>query len=240
MLFRSNSDLNSIPFRLLPSELYFGNVSQVFQTLPVAILFFNTLFVCAVTCFISGTISIVVGFCIYYSGPIVSKFSIAFLFALTLLPTESFILIWLEYVGALNLYNTLLALTMPNILSPFCCLISYNQICSIKENVWKSLSLETESRGYVFFHFIIRHCIGKFKIIFVYLCMFCWESFMWPLLTNYSINKLNLTAAITRFMDLHSSNNAVLITASLLFTLPYAIVAFPVIISIGRKSFLAR
>lgn len=231
MIFMDNSDLTRVPFQFFPSKFYLGNFFTVFQELPVLVLLCNTLFVCAITCFISGFISIIIGYTIFKVNTKLSKCCVLFLFVLVLLPTEIFVLTWLEYVGYLNLFNTLFALTLPNLVSPFCCLIAYNEIKAIPENVWRSLSLETSSSFCICFKFVFRHCLGNFKSIFVYISMFCWESFMWPLLVNYSLDKLNLTAALTRFMNLHGTNNAVLITASLLFSIPYTILIIPTLIA---------
>ncbi len=218
---KSNTEFTMVPRTIIPNEIYLGNFLNVFKKMPFLSLFANTIFLCLASGIISITISIFLGYILAYKEFKGKKLLVLFVILNLIIPTEIYMSTWLKYIGIIGLYNNLLALLLPFLFSSFGILFMWKVFKNIPTNIITILKLECKNDFEIVRRFLITYIFEDLKILFIYLSLFCWESFMWPILVNYSTKKLTLTSGLSQFMGAYYIDMPLLITATLFSTLPY-------------------
>lgn len=219
--FKTNSEFSMVKFQILPQHFTLENYINAIIKIDYLTSLSNTILVSALSTFIVTIISIVIGYTLTFIPFKLKKIIIFILILQIIIPFEIIILPWLDIASRLNLNNTLIILIVPQIISSYGILFMANIFKSIPKNSVKALRMETGNHSKIVRHFILPSSRIHIKVLSLYIILFCWEEFTWPLLVNYSQNKLTLTPTLTRLMSNYVPNYPLYIAASLLITIPF-------------------
>lgn len=222
--FKDVSETMQIPPTLLPTEWKFQNFVDAFNVLPYAELYKNT---------IAFTVVTVVGqvlFCSmagYAFARIKFKGSnILFLAVLSVLmvPSQIFIIPQFEIIRSLNLVNTITALFLPNLFSAFGTFMMRQYFMGLSLELEEAAMLDGATHFDIFFKIMLPLVKPGMVALAISSALYAWNTMLWPLIVNTSVNKMTLSAGLASLQDQHATNYPVLMAGALLAIWPMILV----------------
>lgn len=197
---KSSGQIFEWPPKLIPDPVVWGNYAQVFETLPFARFFGNTIFY---------TVMVVIGQVLFCSlaGYAFARLqfpgrdAIFYLYlgtmmipgTVTLVP--SFILMrWFDWV------NTIWAMTIPGMFgSAFGTFLMRQFMLSIPSELDDAATVDGASRWRIYWQVILPLAKPALAVLAVFTITTVWNDFMWPLVMLHDQDLYTLTLGLARF-----------------------------------------
>lgn len=220
------SEVLVIPPVLTPNKLNFKNFKDIFQRVPFTRYFLNSIFVSLIT--VLGQL-ITSYFAAYAFAKMKFRFKnlIFFLFLGTMMvPLEVTLIPNYIFIAKLGLLDTYFSLIVPWLASVFGIFLLREYFKTIPDELFEAASID--GCGHVNFLIRIMLPISKPVVISVGLINFLssWNSFLWPLIMTNSTEMRTLPVGLAYFTFEYSSRYHLMMSASLLATIPVLIFYF--------------
>lgn len=216
---KTYADATALPPRLLPT-FEWNNYASVFQSLPFAEQFFNT---------VAMTIARTAGqvfFCAaagyaFASLQFPGKNVIFILFlSVLMIPSQLFLLSQYEIMQSLGLLNTVAALALPGIFSAFGTFLMRQFFMQLPQELDDAARLDGANPFQVFWRVMLPLAKNGMLALGILTAIWSWNDLLWPLVVNNDPEKMPLSAGLATLQGQFLTNYPILMAGSVLASIP--------------------
>lgn len=224
--FKEANEVLVIPPKLFPGKLNLKNFRDVFQSVPFARYFFNSIIV--TLCTVTGQL-ITSSLAAYAFAKMKFRFRepIFFLFLGTMMvPLEVTLIPNYIMMSKFGLLDTYFSLVVPWLASVFGIFLLREFFKVVPDDLFEAASMD--GCGHLNYLFRVMLPVSKPAIISV-ACIngiSCWNAFLWPLIVTNSTNMRTLPVGLAYFTFEYSSRFHLMMAASTFATIPVLIFYF--------------
>jgi multiple sugar transport system permease protein len=204
----------------LPSSLHWGNYSTAWHQGPFGQWLVNSAVV-SVVCVISNLLLCsLAGYAfarIKFTG---SRVVFVLLLATLMVPFQVVMIPSLLIVKHLGLVDTLPALIVPNLVTPFGIYLLRQFFLSLPVELEEAAILDGANRPQLLFRILLPLMGPPLATLAVLTFLTTWNDFLWPLLVNTSPQVMTVQIGLASFQSQHFSNWPVLMAGTLMSQLP--------------------
>lgn len=221
--FKTLPESMKIPPTVLPEALNIQSYKYVFEVLPFATVYLNTIVVALLTVFFQ------VLFCTmaaYGFARIKFPFKnviFIILLAILMVPGQIFLLPQYLIVQKLGLINTLPGLFLPNLFSAFGTFLLRQFFMSLPKELEEAAVLDGCNRYQIFGKIMLPLVKPGIVALVIFTARFAWNDFMWPLIVNTDPEKMTLAPALSLLQGQYTTNFPVQMAGAVLSVIPMII-----------------
>lgn len=218
--FKTLPESMKIPPTVLPEALNIQSYKYVFEVLPFATVYLNTIVVALLTVFFQ------VLFCTmaaYGFARIKFPFKnviFIILLAILMVPGQIFLLPQYLIVQKLGLVNTLPGLFLPNLFSAFGTFLLRQFFMSLPKELEEAAVLDGCNRYQIFGRIMLPLVKPGIVALVIFTARFAWNDFMWPLIVNTDPEKMTLAPALSLLQGQYTTNFPVQMAGAVLSVIP--------------------
>lgn len=194
---KSQAEAIIMPPVIFPKTPVFSNYTDIFQMIPFAKIYLNTIISAVVTVAAQLVFCAMAGYAfarIHFPGRDVI---FVCLLAVLMVPSTFFILPQYRIINQLGLLNTIPALFLPNLFSAMGTFLLRQFFLSLPQELEDAAYLDGCNRGQAFFRIMLPLVKPGLVSLGILTFRFAWNDLMWPLIVNTSTDKMTLSAALS-------------------------------------------
>lgn len=194
---KSQSEAIIMPPVVFPKAPIFSNYTDIFDMIPFAKIYLNTIISTLVTVAAQLIFCSMAGYAfarIKFPGRDVI---FVCLLAVLMVPPTFFILPQYRIINSLGLLNTIPALFLPNLFSAMGTFLLRQFFLSLPAELEDAAWLDGCNRGQIFFKIMLPLVKPGLVSLGILTFRFAWNDLMWPLIVNTSTDKMTLSAALS-------------------------------------------
>lgn len=224
--FKSGAEVRAIPPTFWPREATLDNYRTILQDpeLPLLTFYRNSAFVAVMN--VIATL-----FTASLLGYVFAKFEFRgrqplfwFILATMMIPAQVTMLPAYLILLQLDLLNNLWGLIIPSFIDAFAVFLMRQFIVSIpNDEIW-SARVDGASEWRIYRSVVLPQLRAPLATLGMLTFMFHWNAYLWPLIVLTEQNKRTLPIILTWFSDQHSSQENLVMAASVLIVIPVLIV----------------
>jgi lactose/L-arabinose transport system permease protein len=214
-------------FRVPPMLLPGGSLAKNFQTLSeslgIAKIFWNSLFIAIVYTFVSTLISAMAGYAFAkyrFKGKNIFFFvilcSLMIPFQVTLIPL-------FEMMVAFDWLNTYQAIILPSLAAPFAIYLMRQNMQAVPDSIIEASRVDGAGELKIFFSVILPVTRPALAAVAIFQFMAQWNSLLWPLITLNSKEMFTLPVALSSLIGMARIDYGQLMLGTTLSTIPIMI-----------------
>lgn len=220
---KTQSEAIRIPIQIFPSNWLFSNYIAVFQKIPFAKIYINT---------IINTIIIVVSQLVICSMAAYAFARIKFpfkevifnvLLAVLMIPSSFFILPQYQIVQSLGLLNSLPALFLPNMFSIFGIFLLRQFFMALPNELEDAARIDGCSRFMIFVKIMLPLVRSGLIALGILTLRFAWNDLMWPMIVNTASEKMTLSAGLALLQGQYVIEYPIMMSGAVMAVLPLLI-----------------
>lgn len=199
MSFMNDGQIFQIPPSFIPHPFIFDNYIHIFQKLPLAGYFFNSLFVSSVTTVFQVLFSAMAGY-VFAKSTFKYKDIIFFVFLVTMMvPPQVNIIPLFFLMRNLGWIDTYQALILPGIFGGFGVFMMRQWFQSLSGEIEDAARIDGCNYFSVFFKIALPMAVPALVTLAIFTFITTWNSFMWPLIVTNSDSVKTLPVALAQF-----------------------------------------
>ncbi len=231
--FKSFVESVQVPPTILPQSFQWTNYTEVFRSMNFSIYYGNTLFVT-----IGRTLGqlLVCSLAAYAFARLQFPFkNVLFLAVLSVLMVPSQVVLIPKFIlmRELNWINTYMALIVPGVFSAFGTFLLRQFFMTIPKELEEAAKIDGCNTFRIYWRIFIPLSIPAMVSLIIFTVLSSWNDFLWPLVVTTTENMRVLSIGIASFQGEFRTNYPLLMSASVLGTLPIL-----VMFMILQKSFI--
>lgn len=231
--FKTYKETIKVPMVWLPAELYWGNYQEVLTKMNFLQYYKNTALV-AVGITIPQLFFSALAAYAFARLDFPGKNAIFLvLMAALMIPLQMVLLPRFLLMIRFSWVDSFKAVIIPEIASIYGTFFIRQQFMTLPKELDESAELDGCSYPRIFWSILLPLCTSTMIAMGILTLVFGWNSFLWPLINLNNPKNYVLSIAIANLQGQHSTKNNILMTASVLGTLPILIVFI-----IGQRYFL--
>ena len=213
-----------IPPTILPESLNTESYQYVFDVLPFAKIYLNTVVVTVLTVLFQ------VAFCTmaaYGFARIEFPFKNALfliLLAILMVPGQIFLIPQYLIIQNLGLANTIPGLFLPNLFSAFGTFLLRQFFMSLPKELEEAALLDGCNRFQIFGKIMLPLVKPGIVALVIFTARFAWNDFMWPLIVNTDPQKMTLAPSLSLLKGQYATNYPVQMAGAVLAVIPMIVV----------------
>ena len=232
--FKPESDIVSAPPTLWPRELTLEHFSEVWERIPVARLYVNTIVFAGSVTIISLLFDSMAAYALARL-PFKGRAAVMVLILLLLmLPFQVTLIPLYDMLNGLGLTNTLPGLIVPRMTNAFGIFFLTQFFLSLPKDLVVAARVVVACECLFFWGFILRRSRPGVLNLGLFHFQYNWNDLLWPLVMSSSVETSTLPAGLALFMGQHVVEYGLLMAGSLLAMLP--VILFFLLI---QRSFVA-
>jgi len=213
-----------IPPKIFPSVPQWSNYKEAMDTLPYVKFYYNTIVYTIVTTIGQLVFCSMAGYAfarIDFPGK-----NIIFVLILSVLmvPGQIFIIPQFMIIKKLGLLNSISALILPSLFSAFGTYLMRQFFMGIPKELEEAAVLDGYNRFQILWKVMLPLVKPALTALAISTILYCWNSLMWPLIVNTSIDKMTLAAGLASLQGQHSTNYPVMMAGTVLAIWPMIVV----------------
>ena len=222
--FKTLPESMKIPPTILPESLNWESYKYVFEVMPFAKIYLNTLVVTILTVLFQ------VAFCTmaaYGFARIEFPFkNVIFLILLAILmvPGQIFLIPQYLIIQNLGLTNTIPGLFLPHLFSAFGTFLLRQFFMSLPKELEEAALLDGCNRFQIFGKIMLPLVKPGIVALVIFTARFAWNDFMWPLIVNTDPQKMTLAPSLSLLKGQYATNYPVQMAGAVLAVIPMIIV----------------
>lgn len=223
--FKTIGESTMIPPKIFPAEIKWENYKEAWNTLPYGKLYMNTIIYTIVTTIGQIVFCSMAGYAfarIDFPG---SNFLFLLMLAILMVPGQIFLIPHFMIMQKLGLLNSIPALILPGLFSAFGTFLMRQFFMGIPKELEEAAILDGCNHFRIFKDVMLPLVKPGLTALAISSALYCWNSLMWPLIANTSMDKFTLSAGLATLQGQHSTNYPVAMAATVLSIWPM-IIAF--------------
>lgn len=214
-----------IPPKIFPDKAQWENYKEAAKTLPYAKFYFNTIVYTICTTIGQIVFCSMAGYAfarIEFPG---KKIIFIIVLSVLMVPGQIFLIPQFMIIKNLKLLNSIPALIIPGLFSAFGTFLMRQFFITLPKELEEAAILDGCNHFQIFWKVMLPLVKPGLIALVISTCLYCWNSLMWPLIVNTSIDKMTLSAGLASLQGQHSTNYPVMMAGTILAIWPM-IIAF--------------
>lgn len=214
-----------IPPKIFPESPQWSNYKEAARTLPYGKFYFNTIIYTICTTLGQIVFCSMAGYAfarIEFPG---KKVIFIIVLSVLMVPGQIFLIPQFMIIKKLGLLNTIPALVIPGLFSAFGTFLMRQFFMTLPKELEEAAILDGCNHFQIFWKVMAPLVKPGLIALAISTCLYCWNSLMWPLIVNTSIDKMTLSAGLASLQGQHSTNYPVMMAGTMLAIWPM-IIAF--------------
>lgn len=220
---KTQSEAIAVPIVIFPDVLHFENYGEIFNAVPFAKMYLNTigsaivtvvgqLFFCSMAAYAFGRLDFPGRDLIFY-----------LLLAVLMVPGSFFILPQYLIIQELGLLNTFVALFLPNLFSAFGTFLLRQFFMSLPKELEEAALLDGCGRFGIYAKVMMPLVKSGMVSLGILTLRFAWNDLMWPMIVNTSTSKMTLSAGLAYMNGQYTTNYPAMMAGGVMAVLPLLI-----------------
>lgn len=222
--FKSNSEIYSIPLKILPSHLDLSNYRQLFEKSPYGRWYLNSMAVTAVRLALSLVICSGAGYALAKFDFRGKRIVFGMVLLTLLLPFEVLLVPLFRLMINLHWANNYLAIIVPNSISAYGVFLMRQFMLSIPDDLLDSARVDGASELAIFWRIALPLSRSGLVVLGIFFFTASWNDFLWPLIVLNSPHLFTLPLGISTLNGPYSINYGTVLAGATLSTIPILIV----------------
>lgn len=220
-----NSEVFAIPPKLTFGNELVQNIQTVFEETSFFNAMKNTIFVATTTTIFVCFFSALAGFAFAKLNFRGKRVLFLILIATMMIPTQMNVIPLYNIMDTFGWVGTFKALIVPSLVNAFGIIwIKSFTEDAIPDSLLESATIDGSTIFQSFVFIVVPIIRPAIAFLALYTFMGSWNDYMWPLIISTDESKYTLMLALTQLRGLYSTNYPLVITGSLLATLPLLII----------------
>lgn len=221
--FKSQSEAVAIPPTIFPEVWRIENYKKVFEMLPFARMYLNTILSACAT--VAGQLLLcslaAYAFArIHFPG---RNAIFTCLLAVLMVPSSFFILPQYLLIQEIGLLNTIPALFIPNLFSAFGTFLLRQFFMALPNELEDAARLDGCNHLMIYARIMLPLIRSGLVALGILTLRFAWNDLMWPLIVNTSTEKMTLSAGLAFMQGQYITNYPVMMAGAVMAVLPLLI-----------------
>lgn len=230
---KQSSQVFALPPQWIPDPVMWDNYVNVWQTVPLGQYYWNSLVVCSITT----------------AGQIITSILAAYVFARLTFPGKD--IIFLAILGSMMIpdqvkmipsfiilkelgwIDTFTGLIVPALVHPFGIFMLRQFFLSIPRELEDAARIDGSSRLGILWHIVLPNSKAPISALAVFVFMFQWNSFLWPLIVLNTKDNYTLQIGLAMLRGDFGTDAALQLAATTVATLPLVLLFL-----IAQKQFI--
>lgn len=218
------AESTTIPLTIIPEKFKWNNYKDVWNQLPFAKFYINTMLMMLFRVLGSVFFSAMAAYAlarIKFPG---RNFFFMLILIQMMIPGQIFIIPQYAIISKLGLLNTVTALVIPGIVSAFGTFLLRQFFIGIPKELEEAAILDGCNRWQVFWKVMLPLTRSGLVALGIFTSVFAYKDLMWPLIVNMSLNKMPLAAGMASLQGQYSTNFPQLMAGSMIAIWPMLII----------------
>jgi len=224
--FKGPADIFSKTLRFLPREWHFSNYGEVFDYIPFARMYMNSIFVAVVITASQLFTSALAGYAfarLKFPGREVLFY---IYLATMMLPEQVRIIPSFLLLKQMHMINTHWALMLPWMAGPFSVFFLRQSFMDIPQSLFDAARIDGAGNVRILFRIVIPLTKNIFLTLGIFTFMWSWNMYLWPLVMTNSTSMRTLPVGLAMFKNQMGTNWGVMMAASVMAIAPIVIAFF--------------
>lgn len=222
--FKTFSETTRIPPIIFPKSFSFANYKTVFLTLPFKQFYINTIvtsFSVTIGQIIISTMAGYVFARIKFPGNRILFFLVL---SVMMVPSQIFIIPQYMTMKYLHLLNSIPALIIPGLFSPFSVFLLRQFFITLPIELEEAAKIDGCGRFKIFYSIMLPLAKPGIVAASIFSMLWSWNDLMWPLIVNNSMEKMTLASGLASLQGQHLTNYPVIMAGAFLAVWPMIII----------------
>jgi lactose/L-arabinose transport system permease protein len=218
-----SGEIFHLPPKLLPGDYLAKNFQSLNESLGIAKIFWNSIFIAIVYTIASTFICAMAGYAFAkfrFKGKnfffFIILFSLMIPFQVTLIPL-------FELMVSFNWLNTYQAIILPSLASPFAIYLMRQNMQAVPDSIIEASRVDGAGELKIFFSVILPVTRPALAAVAIFQFMSQWNSLLWPLITLNSKEMFTLPVALSSLIGMARIDYGQLMLGTTLSTIPIMI-----------------
>lgn len=214
------AEATTVPPVWFPSELRWDNFAKVFDAMPFAQMFGNSVLITVVRTISQVVFSTMAGYA-FARMQFPGRNVLFFLFlSVLMIPGQLFLLPQFEIMRTLGIIDTLTAILLPGLISAFGTFLMRQFFMGLPPEVEEAARLDGANQWQIFWRVMVPLAKPGIIALTVFMVLGAWNEMLWPLIVISSAENMPLTVGLTTLKGMNVTDYPMLMAGSLLATLP--------------------
>lgn len=222
--FKSNSEIYSIPVKILPSHLDLSNYRQLFGDLPYARWYLNSLLVTTLRIALSLIVCSAAGYALAKFEFRGKRLIFGLVLLTLLLPFEVLLVPLFRLMTVFHWANNYAAIIVPNSISAYGVFLMRQFMLSIPNDLLESGRVDGASEIAIFWRIALPMSRSGLVVLGIFFFTASWNDFLWPLIVLNDSHLFTLPLGIASLNGPYSINYGTILAGATLSTVPILIV----------------
>src|SRR3954447_18294918 len=222
--FKSLGEVFKTPIQWIPSELHWDNYTTPLREHPIGNYFKNSLFVGVCVTLLNLVTCSLAGYSFAKFRYLGSNLLFGIVLATMMVPLASMIIPLFMVVKSLGWVDSYLGLIIPAGTSAFGIFLMRQHMPTIPDDMLDAARLDGSSEPRIFFGLVLPMSRAALSSLAIFIFMWNWDSFFWPLLVATDEKYRTLPLGIALFESSYGTNYPQLMAVAFLAMLPVLIV----------------
>lgn len=210
----------SLPPKLSPGDFLAKNFASLKDSLGIARIFWNSIFIAIVYTVLSTLIAAMAGYA-FAKFRFKGKNLIFFIILCSLMiPYQVTLIPLFEMMVTFDWLNTYQAIILPTLASPFAIYLMRQNMLSVPDSIIEASRVDGAGEIKIFFTIVLPVVRPALAAVSIFLFMSQWNSLIWPLITLNSKDMFTLPVALSSLIGLARIDYGQLMLGTALSTLP--------------------
>ena len=197
--FKSNADIRMNRTKIFPKEFVVDGFITAFEKAPIERWFFNSLLITIAVTLIVIFTSTLMGYVFAKYEFRYKKLLFAVMLATMMIPGQVTMIPRYLLVQKLDLYNTLGALIIPNIVSIFGVYLAKRLSKTYTNSLCEAAKIDGAGSWKIYYHVILPNIKPAIGSIGIFTAMRCWNDYLNPMLMLNDVEKMTLPLRLVMF-----------------------------------------
>jgi multiple sugar transport system permease protein len=224
--FKTEADVFGHPLQLLPTHWTLSDYTGVWQSLPFARLFLNSIIFAGGVTIISVLFDSLAAFALARMEFRGKTLAFYLVLATLMVPYEITLIPLFQTVFQLHWLNTYQGLIVPRATNAFGIFLLRQFFVSIPRDLDEAARLDGASEFAIYWRIILPLAKPALVTLAVFHFMYNWNDFLWPLIITTSTTMRNLPAGLTLFSGQFVVQHGILMAGATISLLPLALAFF--------------
>jgi ABC-type glycerol-3-phosphate transport system permease component len=226
--FKPPTEVTAWPPRFLPQQWTLQNYAGAFQNAPLLRFLLNSMLV-GIVCTLAILLTSAAAGYVFAKYTFPGKdFIFITILATVMIPIGTYIVPLYAQVARWRLVNTYMGLFLPNLIASSGIFFMRQNIASIPDELIDAARIDGASEFYIFPRIIIPLSLSALSALAIFIFMFVWTSFLWPLMIISTKRIMTMEVGLTVFESMFTIEFGPMMAASTIAVLPM-LIAFAIL-----------
>lgn len=224
--FKTNEEIFTQTFQWITPNMTWNNYKDALDNTRILIYLRNSIFVAAITTLLNIIISTAAGYGIVKVWRCKWNILRYTIILLLMIPTQALIFPLFMLAAKTHLSNTLYALIIPGMASPFSVFFMMQYFTSVPEDILDAAHIDGAGELYIFLHIIIPYAQSAIVALAIFDFIFNWNNFLWPFIILKNPVLYTIPIGITQIAATERIPYGSIMAAAMTVSIPVMIIYF--------------